>query len=66
MKLSPQKLEFYQADNGLTTSALAQHSKITLQTIYAAKKGKNIRIPTLTKLAEALGCKPSDLLEGSL
>ena len=52
------------ADKGLTQADLAEKAGISRTVVYGVMKGRRPTMPTLGKIARALGVKPSELLEG--
>lgn len=62
MKLSIQKLELLQAQQGLTSTALAEKSGIARQNISIIKGRGTCNPLTLAKLAAGLGVDPSELI----
>ena len=62
MKLSVQKLELLQAQQGLTSTALAEKSGIARQNISTIKGRGSCNPLTLAKLAAGLGVDPSELI----
>lgn len=62
MKISAQKLELLQAQQGLTTTILAKRSGISRQNISTIKGRGTCNPTTLAKLAAGLGVDPSELI----
>ena len=52
------------ADRGMTLTELSERVGVTIANLSILKNGraKAIRFSTLTRLCEALGCQPGDLL----
>ena len=52
------------ADRGLTLTQLSEQVGVTIVNLSVLKNGraKAIRFSTLTRLCEALGCQPGDLM----
>lgn len=50
-------------DRGWTFSKLSTESGVSNVTLSNMKKTKRIKMTTAVKLASALGCKPSELME---
>jgi putative transcriptional regulator len=52
------------ADRGMTLTQLAEQVGVTIVNLSVLKNGraKAIRFSTLTRLCEALGCQPGDLM----
>lgn len=63
MKISVQKLELLQAQQGLTATVLAEKSGIARQNISTIKGRGTCNPITLAKLAAGLGVDPSELIE---
>ena len=58
------KLIDLMADKGLTQADLADKAGLSRTAIYGVMtKGRKPRLPTLGKIAKALGVKPSELLD---
>ena len=62
MKISVQKLELLQAQQGLTATVLAEKSGIARQNISTIKGRGTCNPITLAKLAAGLGVDPSELI----
>ncbi|MFI6923763.1 helix-turn-helix domain-containing protein [Nonomuraea spiralis] len=58
------RLDELLAQRGMTLTELSQKVEITVVNLSILKNGhaKAIRFSTLTRLCEALGCQPGDLL----
>jgi putative transcriptional regulator len=52
------------ADRGMTLTQLSEQVGVTIVNLSVLKNGraKAIRFSTLTRLCEALGCQPGDLM----
>ena len=62
--MNKRKLIDLMADKGLTQADLAEKAGISRTAVYGVMKGRRPTMPTLGKIARALGVKPSELLEG--
>lgn len=62
--MNKRKLIDLMADKGLTQADLAEKAGISRTVVYGVMKGRRPTMPTLGKIARALGVKPSELLEG--
>lgn len=64
MNISKAKLSLAMLNAGIDTSKqLAEVSGLGTNTISRINNGFSAKVPTVRKLAEALGVKPEDLLE---
>lgn len=61
--MDKKKLVDLLADKGLTQVELAKKAGISRTAVYGVMKGRNPTLPTLGKIAKALGVKPSELLD---
>ena len=61
--MDKRKLVNLMADKGLTQADLAEKAGISRTAVYGAMKGRRPTMPTLGKIARALGVKPSELLD---
>ena len=61
--MDKKKLVNLMADRGLTQADLAEKAGISRTAVYGVMKGRRPTLPTLGKIARALGVKPSELLE---
>lgn len=61
--MNREKLFALMADKGLTQADLADKAGLSRTAIYGVMKGRKPRLPTLGKIAKALGVKPSELLD---
>lgn len=62
-KMDKRKLVNLMADKGLTQADLAEKAGISRTAVYGVMKGRRPTMPTLGKIARALGVKPSELLD---
>ena len=62
MKIDEKKLYVQCAKNGFNFGDLAKVLNVSRVTVYGYKK-RNIRPDTLSRIAQALDCKPEELLE---
>ncbi len=64
MKLNRKRLTDLIARNGLSLVELASRADVCVSTLNRiVKHGKRAQLPTIGRIAEALGCEPSYLLE---
>ncbi len=64
MKLNQKRLADLIAKNGMSLLDLAEKSDVCITTLNRIlKHGKRAQLPTIGRLAEALGCEPSYLME---
>lgn len=63
MKADRQKLEMAMARACMTPDELAKAAEMPRATLNNAIVGKGIRPKTLGRIAKALGCDPSELVE---
>lgn len=61
--MNRKKLFALTAGKGLTQADLADKAGLSRTAIYGVMKGRKPRLPTLGKIAKALGVKPSELLD---
>ncbi len=61
--MDKRKLVNLMADKGLTQADLAEKAGISRTAVYGVMKGRRPTMPTLGKIARALGVKPSELLD---
>ena len=61
--MDKKKLVNLMADRGLTQADLAEKAGISRTAVYGVMKGRRPTMPTLGKIARALGVKPSELLD---
>ena len=61
--MDKRKLVNLMADRGLTQADLAEKAGISRTAVYGVMKGRRPTMPTLGKIARALGVKPSELLD---
>ena len=61
--MDKKKLVNLMADKGLTQADLAEKAGISRTAVYGVMKGRRPTLPTLGKIARALGVKPSELLD---
>ena len=61
--MDKRKLVNLMADKGLTQADLAEKAGISRTAVYGVMKGRRPTLPTLGKIARALGVKPSELLD---
>ena len=65
MKVSREKLSLAMLNAGIDTSKrLAEVSGVGTNTISRINGGFEAKVPTVRKLADALGVNPADILEG--
>lgn len=64
VKISVAKLSVAMLKAGIESSRrLAEVTGLSANTISRFRNGGSVKLPTLRRLAEALGCDPSDLIE---
>ena len=61
--MDKKKLVNLMADKGMTQAELADKAGLSRTAIYSVMKGRKPTLPTLGKIAKALGVKPSELLD---
>ena len=64
MKLNRQKLELAMARACMTTAELPDAAQLPRPTVNNAIVGRNVRPATVGKIARALSCDVTDILEG--
>lgn len=63
MKISMSKLAVAMVNAGIDSSKrLAEVAGVSVNTVSRLRNGGNVKLPTLRKLAEALGVSPVDLI----
>ena len=63
MKVNRKKLELSMARACMTAAELPEAAQLPRPTVYNAICGRNIRPATVGKIARALNCDPTDILE---
>ena len=62
--LNVKKMLNLAAKNGMTLKDLSKRADVSMGTLNRiVRHGKRVQLPTIGRLAEALGCEPSYLLE---
>lgn len=65
MRISKNKLALAMLNAGITSiKDLAAASGVSINTISRSNNGGTVKIPTLQRIASALGCDPAELLSG--
>lgn len=64
LKISISKMSVAMVDAGIDSSKrLAEVSGVSVNTISRLRNGGSVKLPTLHRLAEALGVSPADLID---
>jgi transcriptional regulator with XRE-family HTH domain len=63
MEVDVRKLQQLRVDKGWTQRELANRAGVTHTTVWKIEQGGGANAPTLKKLGDALGVRPSELLE---
>lgn len=64
MKISKSKLGLAMLDAGINSiRELASVSGVSINTISRSNNGGSVKLPTLRRLAEALGVDPAEIIE---
>lgn len=65
MKISKNKLALAMLNSGITSiKELAAVSGVSINTISRSNNGGAVKLPTLDRIAKALGVSPADIIEG--
>ena len=64
MKVNRKKLELAMARACMKTADLPEAAQLPRPTVNNAITGRSVRPATVGRIAKALGCDPTDILEG--
>ncbi len=59
-----QLIDRLRKERGWTIEKLAGEAGVDIKQVYTIKRGENVTVETLKKIARALGCQPGDLISG--
>lgn len=64
MRISKSKLALAMLNAGITSiKELARVSGVSINTLSRSNNGGTVKLPTLSRIAKALGCDPAELIE---